>query len=136
MSFSKEQIRQRRLYRLAQVIRDHWEEGSGMDTRYFDHPYMNNEYVIRGKTAQNGDYREHAVPRVYLRDQCLELYAKGASVDQVTQALSENLRIVLVSVSEAELLNKSHKMTMPEGWKLGEGDPLARFHAVGIEVID
>ena len=68
MEFKPEQIKQRRIRRLAQIILDHFEEGSGMDTRYFDHPFINDEHVIDGQSIDGGDYREHVVPRVYLRD--------------------------------------------------------------------
>ena len=133
--FSKEEIRARRIFRLAQIIYDHWEEGSGMDTRYFDHPFIHDEYVVNGRSGSGGSYREHAVPRAYLRDQCLLLYARGADVDSVARILEGNLRIVLISGKEADALNRSYKTEMPEGWRIGEGDPLERFHRLGIGVL-
>lgn len=107
-----------------------------MDTRYFDHPFIHDEYVVAGCTLANGSYREHVVPRVYLRDQCLALYDEGGSVEDVARILEANLRIVCISESEAAVLNRSHKTKMPEGWRLGEGDPLERLHRAGINVVD
>lgn len=135
-SFSNDEIRRRRIFRVAQIIFDHWEEQSGMDTRYFDHPFIHDVYVVNGKSEVGGSYREHAVPRVYLRDECLRLFNSGASIDDVAKVLDENLRIVLISREEADLMNRSYKTSMPDGWKIGEGDPLERFHRVGIKVID
>jgi hypothetical protein len=135
-NFTKIQIKQRRIYRLAQLIYDHWEEKSGMDTRYFDHPFIHDEYVVAGRSKASGSYREHVVPRVYLRDQCFSLYDKGASIQDVAQILEKNLRIVCISTSEANQLNGSYKTKMPDGWQLGEDDPLERLHRMGICVIE
>lgn len=107
-----------------------------MDTRYFDHPFIHDLYVINGRSEVGGSYREHAVPRVYLRDECLKLYSAGASVEEVAKLLDENLRIVLISRDEASRLNSSYKVSMPKEWRIGESDPLERFHQVGIKVID
>lgn len=135
-SFTKGEIKQRRIFRLAQLIYDHWEENSGMDTRYFDHPFIHNEYVECGRTNSGGSYREHAVPRAYLRDQCLLLLDAGAGLDDLARILETNLRIVRISLEEAEALNRAYKTNMPDGWKLGEDDPLERFHRAGIKVVE
>jgi len=39
MNFPPEQVRARRLLRLAQLIYDHWEDKSGMDTRFERPPH-------------------------------------------------------------------------------------------------
>lgn len=98
-----------------------------MNTLYFDHPFIHDVYVVNGRSEAGGSYREHAVPKAYLRNQCLRLLNSGASIDDVAKVLDENLRIVLISREEADLLNRAHKMSMPEGWRIGEGDPLERF---------
>lgn len=134
--FTKEEIKRRRLFRLAQLIYDHWEEGSGMDTRYFDHPFIQNEYVEFGCSPSGGTYREHAVPRAYLREQCMLLLQQGSSLEDIVRILEENLRIVRISSEEADLLNSQFKTSMPDDWIIGEHDPLARFHRVGITVLD
>ena len=107
-----------------------------MDTRYFDHPFIHDVYVVNGRSKSGGSYREHVVPRVYLRDQCLALFASGASIDEVARILEANLRVVHISPEEADILNRSHKMDMPAGWKIGEGDPLERLRRADIDVVD
>lgn len=106
-----------------------------MDTRYFDHPFIHDDYAVNGRSLGGGTYREHAVPRGYLRDQCMLLYSAGATVDDVVRVLEGNLRIVHISPDEANQLNRRYKTTMPMDWRLGEGDPLARFHDVGIKLL-
>lgn len=79
-TFSNDDKRRSRIFRLAQIIYDHWEEQSVMDIRYFDHPFIHDEYVVNGKSHAGGRYREHAVPKAYLRDECLRLLDLGASL--------------------------------------------------------
>jgi hypothetical protein len=135
-TFTKAQVKQRRIFRLAQIIYDHWEEKAGMDTRYFDHPFIHNEHVEYGHSIAGGAYREHAVPRAYLRDQCMSLFSTGASVEDVASVLEANLRIVRITSEEAELLNRTHKSDMPANWEIGKDDPLERFHLAGIKVVE
>lgn len=106
-----------------------------MDTRYFDHPFINDVFVLKGRSKKGGGYREHVVPRVFLRDQCLDLYEQGKSIDDVARILMNNLRIVEITPDEADLLNARYKTSMPDGWMLGESDPLARLREVGIDVV-
>lgn len=134
MKFTRDQIKKRRIKRLAEIIHDHWEEGSGMDTRYFDHPFINDDYVVNGQSIDGGEYREHVVPRVYLRDKCLEMYKAGATIEDVTKVLLANLRVVKIRPEQARELNRVLRDTMPPGWILGEGDPLERLHSVGIKI--
>jgi len=135
MNFTHDRIKERRFAVLAKLIFDHWEEGSGMDTRYFDHPFIHDDFVVNGQSTKGGSYREHVVPRAYLRDRCQELYANGRSIEDVGRLLMDNLRIVLITLTEAETLNERYKTTMPPGWTLGESDPLARLREVGIDVV-
>jgi hypothetical protein len=135
-SFTQAQIKQRRIFRLAQIIYDHWEEKAGMDTRYFDHPFIHNEHVEYGRSLSGGSYREHAVPRAYLRDQCMSLFSTGATVEDVASVLETNLRIIRITTEEADFLNQTHKSDMPADWQIGRGDPLARFHLAGIKVVE
>lgn len=134
MNFTPDEIKKRRIRRLAEVIFDHWEEKSGMDTRYFDHPYIHDSYTLYGQSTAGGDYREHVVPRVYLRDRCLEMFENNASINEVAMIIYENLRIVKITPEQAETLNKKYKNTMPEGWTIGKNDPMERLYAVGIQI--
>src|SRR5690606_324189 len=113
MRFSKEEIKRRRITRLAEIIHDHWEEGSGMDTRFFDHPFIHNEHVMSGRSVNGGTYREHVVPRVYLRDECLKLLDQGRTIDDLAEVLMNNLLIVTITNDEADNLNKMLKDRMP-----------------------
>jgi len=134
MKFTENQIKQRRIKRLAEMIHDHWEENSGMDTRYFDNPYIHDVYVVDGQSTEGGTYREHVVPRVYLRDRCLEMYENKAAVEEEAETLLANLRIVKITKDQAEALNKKLRETMPDGWVLGKDDPLERLYSLGIQV--
>lgn len=134
MTYSKEQIRGRRMLRLAQLIYDHWEEGSGMDTRIFQIPLINDGLVLWGRSLSGGTYREHAVPRALIRDECLRMFDEGGDVEDIKALLLQYLWIVHITKEEADSINARYKMAMPDGWTFGEGDPFARFKAVGIEL--
>lgn len=134
MKFSDETIKERRILRLAQMIFDHWEEGSGMDTRYFDHPFINDVYTVNGQSINGCEYREHVVPRVYLRDRCLEFFDQGATIEDIKNILIKNLRIVKITNEEASRIDTLHKTTMPEDWVLGVSCPLERLRIAGIEI--
>lgn len=126
----------RRVARLAELLRDHWEEGSGFDTRFFQEPFIHDPMVMRGISTQGGEHREHIVPRAYLRDRCLEMYENGASVAQVQQAIVKHLGIVRISRAQAYYLDHElHlKTTMPDGWRFGVDDPMARITKAGIDL--
>ncbi|QOR38569.1 hypothetical protein HNO52_08645 [Billgrantia diversa] len=134
MQYTKNQIRERRMLRLAQLIHDHWEEGSGMDTRLFEVPLLHDSLVLKGRSIAGVKYREHVVPRALLRDECLKMFDAGATVVDVKECLLQYLWIVHITEEEAARLNLSHKVTMPGGWVFGEGNPFARLAAVGIEL--
>ena len=38
LEFTSQDILYRRAKRLAELLKDHWEEGKGFDTRFFDQP--------------------------------------------------------------------------------------------------
>lgn len=134
MKFTQDEIKKRRISRLAEIIYDHWEEGSGMDTRFFDHPFIHDEYVINGQSHEDATYREHIVPRVYLRDRCLEMFEYGASIEEVSKAIFLHLRIVKITPEQAKEINKMFRDSMPDGWTFGKSDPLERLNIVGIEI--
>jgi hypothetical protein len=135
--YSPTEIRVRRLRRLAQIVFDHFEEGSGMDTRYFEHPFVHDTLTIKGVSSKGKGHREHVVPRGYLRDHCLAMYKEGASVEEVTVFLDKNLWIVEITKEEARHLDHGlgFKVKMTDGWVAGD-DPLARLTAAGIRLRD
>lgn len=127
------EIRKRRLYRLAQMIRDVWEEGMNLDTRFFKHPFIHNSYAIKGKTSASASYHEHLVPCVYLRDQCTESFRQGWTVKMVADLLDQYLWIAQIEKTvQVALVNENYKTTMPDGWSFGSGDVCARLTAVGL----
>lgn len=134
MVYEWEAVRERRLLRIAQMIYDHWEEGAGMDTRIFQVPVINDGLVLWGRSVNGGAYREHAVPRVVIRDECLKMLDAGSSIQDVKERLSQYLWIVHITEEEAARLNAEYKQSMPEGWAFGEDSPFTRFEAVGIEL--
>lgn len=131
------EVKRRRILRLAELIHDHWVEGSGMDTRLFELPLIHDSIVDYGQSTQGGSYREHAVPRIVLRDECLRMYDANATVEEVAAALMKNLWIVRVTHEEARHLDNTLglKTRMPPGWRFGVDDPLARFHQAGISIV-
>lgn len=135
MEFTLEQKKERRMLRLAQLIFDHWEEGSGMDTRLFMEPMIHNTMVEAGRSVKGDSYCEHIVPRALIRDECLKMYDNKATVEEVKDQLMANLWIAFISPDEAEVLNKHHKTTMPEGWVFGKGDPLERLKVADIKLV-
>ena len=78
-------------------------------------------------------YREHAVPCMMLTQIALEMLLDGASISDVADFLNRNLKIVLITTSEAKLLDSVHKTTMPADWADGD-DPYARFDAAHINI--
>ena len=136
MKFTPAQIKERRMYLLAQLIFDHWEEGQGMDTRLFEVPLIHDSLVERGCSAEGASYREHIVPRALIRNECLKMFDRGATVEEVRDQLMDHLWIVRISPEEAEILNRTHKTTMPDGWVFGQDDPLARLKFANIELAE
>lgn len=126
--------RKRRLYRLAQLIHDLWEEGASLDTRFFKHPYIHNSYAIKGQTSDIASYHEHLVPCVYLRDECTERFRQGWTVERVAEFLDKYLWVAKIEKpAQVALVNEKYKTTMPDGWNFGPDDDVcARLTAVGL----
>ena len=85
-------------------------------------------------------YREHVVPAVLIKEESVKLAERGAPAHVIADFIQHHLYIVLISRSEAALLDRvldegglSLKTSMPEGWVLG-CDPLDRLKAAGIHV--
>ena len=136
--FSSSDVFERRVRRLAELLRDHWEENSGFDTRFFERPFIHDHMVWRGRSVNGNDYREHIVPRVIIRDGCLAMLNAGASIDELQRAIVAHLGIVEITRQEAHHLDHELKLKtrMPVGWRFGIDDPFARISAARIEVVD
>lgn len=75
---------------------------------------------------------DHAVPFKLLQDELLAL--TDVTVDAVHHVLKTHGVIVLITKKEDRLLRKAgYGSKMPSNW--GRADPLARYKAVGIEVV-
>lgn len=137
-SFSVSEVYKRRARLLAQLLRDHWEENSGFDTRFFERPFIHDHMVWRGKSVNGTGYREHIVPRIVIRDGCLRMFSEGASLDEVQHAIIIHLGIVEITLQEARYLDYDLKLktTMPSGWRFGIDDPFARLGAARIRIAD
>jgi hypothetical protein len=135
MKFSPQEMRLRAIWRLAEVMYDHWEEGRDGHSRTFE-VLVPDEFVIDGKSTKGIGYREHIVPCAVIRAGCKEMYESGASIEEVAAAIDKHLRIVLITKDEARYLDHQLglKASMPPGWVFGRDDPMARLHAAGIEL--
>lgn len=85
-------------------------------------------------------YREHVVPAALIKEEAVKLAEKGASEHVIAEFIQHHLYVVLISKSEAALLDRvldkgglSLKTSMPEGWVIG-CDPLDRLKAAGIHI--
>jgi hypothetical protein len=132
--FSKEELVDRTFARVARVIYELWEEGRG-DTRLLDNWLIPDEFVIAGTSKRGGGRREHVIPRIMIYDQCLEMYERKASIDDVARFIRRHLAIVHISRDEQILLDQALglKTRMPDGWEFSTGDVFARLKAGGIE---
>jgi len=131
--YSVEEKKQRAIKRLAEIFYDHWEENRVGSSRIFEH-IVPVAWLISGQSTSGGTYREHIVPCSLIRNQAIEMYDNQASTIEVANMIEKHLRIVLISHEEAGHIDKDLglKEIMPDGWKFGEGDPLARLHAGGV----
>lgn len=85
-------------------------------------------------------YREHVVPVSLIKEEAIKLAEKGASEKVIADFIQHHLYVVLISKSEASILNStidegglSLKTSMPEGWVVG-CDPLERLKEAGIQI--
>jgi len=87
--------------------------------------------LLGGKNA----YREHIVPIDWCINKSFEMLKNNASVEDVAQMFKRNIKVLLISDYEQDLLDNKLglKTTMPEGFKDGD-DPLARIKFAGIEL--
>jgi hypothetical protein len=136
--FTTENILERRAKLLAELLKDHWEERSGFDTRFFEIPFVHDHMIWRGRSAKGGGYREHIVPRIVIRDGCLDMLNAGASTDDLRHAIIAHLGIVEITRQEAYHLDYELKLKirMPTDWRFGIDDPFARIRAAKIEIVD
>lgn len=93
-------------------------------------------YSVQGRQQElNGKnaYREHIVPIDWCINQAFEMLKNGQTVEAVAQMFKRNIKVVLISDSEQDLLDNKLGMrtSMPQGFQDGH-DPLARLKYAGI----
>lgn len=137
-AFTSQDILTRRAKRLAELLKDHWDEGLGFDTRFFEPPFIHDHLVMRGRSAKGGGYREHIVPRVVIRNGCLSMLETGATTTDLQHAIIAHLGIVDITREEARFLDFELKLktVMPRGWRFGVDSPLARIEAAQIALVE
>jgi hypothetical protein len=96
-------------------------------------------YSIKGREQElNGKnaYREHPVPIDWCINLAFEMFKNGATVEEVAQMFKRNIKVVLISDEEQDILDNKLglRTTMPEGFKDGD-DPLTRLNFAGIEIV-
>lgn len=93
-------------------------------------------YSIKGRQQElNGKnaYREHVVPIDWCINKAFTMLKNNQSVDEVAQMFKRNIKVVMISDEEQDLLDNKLglKTTMPEGFVDGH-DPLFRLTYAGI----
>jgi hypothetical protein len=96
--------------------------------------------IGRSNAGIQSPYREHIVPACLIKEEALKMAERGENVASIANFIRHHLYVVIISPSEAQLLNLSHdaggmsvKTTMPEGWIFGD-DPTERLKAAGIQI--
>jgi hypothetical protein len=138
VKYSNEAMLQRAFYRIAWNIWHMWEENGCADTRLFTEPLIPNKFVIVGQSKCGNTHKEHVVPRVIIKDRCLEMFNEGKSIEAVANFVRKFLKIILISEEEQHRLDKkihghNLRQSMPDGWTFGNGCEFARLKKVGIE---
>jgi hypothetical protein len=142
-----EEIFERSLKRLANLLYEEWEEGDGTNSRIFEW-IVRDKYLIKEKSEnltleliKKRKYRrEHPVPLSYIRNECYKLFEAmtfhdndsiNAIKNVVVNILRRSLIIVLITNEEAiELDGPKYniKFSMPgEKWCFDSGDVFARL---------
>lgn len=93
-------------------------------------------HSISGRKAEllgQAVWREHPNPCDWIVAQGFKMYAEGKSIPEVAEMIKRNLKLLIISKKEQELLDfkLGLKTTMPQGFEDGH-DPLARIHYAGI----
>lgn len=130
---------ERSFLRAARYILRMLTEGASAHSRIVE-VFVPDAFVPRGAGKNGPGHREHVVPCVFLRDAGLDLFRKGASIDEVARFLRRYVVIVDISVPEQKYLDGSLtsgglglKNSMPAGWDLQTGCIFQRLHDAAIK---
>jgi hypothetical protein len=99
-------------------------------------------FVPRGFGNDGGGHREHVVPCVLLRDECIVRYKNGAELTQVADFLQRHVVIIEITKDQQKHLDGSKekggrglKNKMPKNWEFGSGCIFARLHDAEINFV-
>ena len=132
MKTADEQWKELMCNRIAAIIHEHFQFKKGIHSRLFE-VLIPDALVTDGESLRGNQYREHAVPLCLIRDECLKMFANGASVEAVADSIEKHVSIIRIAFHEAKELNMTLKNTMPEGWIYNRDDIYARLDKVGIK---
>jgi hypothetical protein len=128
VTYSKAAMKARAFVRIANVLKEHAEEGRFPHSRFFE-TLMPDEWIVSGRSVKGGGWREHVVPCAFLARECIKAFEGGASVETIVVLLEKYLRIVHITREEREIIDfrLGYRNSMPETWVFGEGAPLQRL---------
>ena len=139
MKYSDAELKKRAFERVAYVMRDMWEEKGSSDTRLLIPPLIPDEYVIVGASINGKGHKEHVVPRTVICNECHIMLHDNKSLKEVAAFIQKYLKIVHITKSEKNRLDKSSELNlrqrMPEGWSFEDGDIFSRLYEAKIEFI-
>ena len=128
----------RAFYRLARYLHREWAQSVPGNSRVFEF-FLPADSVPRGLSHRGKGHAEHVVPCQFLRKHCIDMFNAGTAVRDVARVCRENLAIVDIHPEERNSLDRSRshgglglKVTMPPGWRFGEGCIFERLHEADI----
>lgn len=130
----KVELTRRSFLRAARYIHRIHKEGAPAHSRIVE-LFIAEAFVPHGKGSDGPGHREHAVPCVYLRDECLRRFGNGAKVEEIADFLQRHVVIVEISKEQQKHLDGSKKNQhlglkdkMPEGWEPDRDCIFQRLH--------
>lgn len=132
--FKISELKYRRCFRAAEIMKDCFIEGNGLHSRLLE-VLIPDQWASLGESTQGNQRREHVVPLAFIRDQSLEYFKKNESIELVAKFIADHYFILRISQEEALRLDRELglKSKMPKDWKVGDSI-LARIHKAGIEI--
>lgn len=114
--------------------------GYGFHSRVFSHLLHPEErFVFAGQsqlsTTGVETRLEHLVPCRVLHQETIRLIHEGALSDaEIARLLASSWRVARIAHSEQQFLDRSYKQCMPDGWRIEQGDVMARLKLCNIEL--
>lgn len=128
--------------RLARHLKRVQEGKAAAHSRMFEF-FVPMDWLPRAKAYAGGGHVEHVIPCVYLRDEAIRMYERGADCEEVAQMLRRFLVVADIPKTKQELLDKSArngglglKVSMPmtpNPWSFTDGCTFARLHSAEVE---